>query len=172
MKVTLDAVEKWAEEVAKYCTSKLTIEQSEYLITIMMSGEQMEDDKLVKEMASKGYAKAIIERFERFGMSISNTAAIFLSTCVKSFGEVAMVTAYVKYCFYKFYYGKRIAKGSVTVDWLCSSCFPMGIPTREDWDRLWDLQKLDAEELKMQRSMYKDAPDNVLDYNGAYTTIN
>lgn len=125
----------------------------------------MENDEKIKELctnpAKGGLVCMAMKRCKSIGIELTRTAALFLGSILNSPGDVTMAAAYVKYKL------KDCVDNKVSVGFLSTRCFPMGIPSEKDWQELWDMQKLDSEDLK--RSQF--VSDNVLDYRSAYITL-
>ena len=170
MKLTNDAAEKWATNVMSRCNTPLTEIQASYLISVFMNEEKMEENEEIKELctnpAKGGLVCMAMNRCKSIGIELTRTAALFLGLILNSPGEVTMTAAYIKYKL-----REVVQNGKVNVGFLSTRCFPMGIPSEKDWQELWDMQKLDFDELEIQRKNSTFAPDNVLDYNSVYATL-
>lgn len=169
MKLTPDAAEKWAENVMNRCHTPLTKIQASSLISIYINEQKMEEDEKIKELctnpAKGGLVCMVMNRCKSTNIELTRTAALFLSLILNNPGEVTMTTAYIKYKL------KDCIDNKVSASFLSTRCFPMGIPSEKDWQELWSMQKLDFDELEIQRKNNMFAPDNVLDYYSAYQTL-
>lgn len=72
-------------------------------------------------------------------------------------------------CAYMQYKAHQLGVKIINVEIFCRDIIPFGIPTDEEFQRLWDLQKLDADLLKQRKTMWE--PDNGLDYKITYESI-
>lgn len=169
MKLTSDAAEKWAANVMSRCHTPLTETQTSYLLSVFMKEQEMEEDEEIKELctnpAKGGLVCMSMNRCKSAGIELTRTAALFLGLILNSPGDVTMATAYIKYKL------KDCVDNKVNVSFLLTRCFPMSIPSEKDWQELWDMQKMDFEDLKNMRKGNQFAPDNVLDYRSAYATL-
>lgn len=169
MKLTNDAAEKWAANVISRCNTPLTEIQSSYLITVFMNEEKMENDKDIEELctnpAKGGLVCMAMRRCKSVDIELTRTAALFLGLILNTPGEVTMTAAYIKYIL------RDCVDKKVDASFLCTLCFPNGIPSEKDWQELWDMQKVDFEELENQRKNSMFVSDNVLDYKLSYQTI-
>lgn len=169
MKLTNDAAEKWAANVMSRCNTPLTEIQASYLVSVFMNEEEMEEDEEIKELctnpAKGGLVCMAMNRCKSIGIELTRTAALFLGLILNSPGEVTMTAAYIKYKL------KDCVDNKVSVSFLSTRCFPMGIPSEKDWQELWDMQKLDFKDLELMRQQSSFAPDNVLDYASSYQTL-
>lgn len=170
MKLTNDAAEKWAANVMGRCNTPLTEIQANYLVSVFMNEQEMEEDEKLKELCTDpskgGLVCMAMNRCKSAGIELTRTAALFLGLILNSPGEVTMTAAYIKYKL-----REVVQNGKVNVGFLSTRCFPMGIPSEKDWQELWDMQKLDLEDLKLMRQQSQFAPDNVLDYVSSYQTL-
>lgn len=159
MKLTNDAAEKWAANVISRCHTPLTEIQSSYLIAVFMNEEKMEKDKDIEELctnpAKGGLVCMAMKRCQSLNIELTRTAALFLSLILNTPGEVTMAAAYIKYIL------RNCVNKKVDVSFLCLLCFSNGILSEKDWQELWNMQKLDFDELKNQRKNSMFASDNV-----------
>lgn len=95
--------------------------------------------------------------------TITPTVALLSEIVVKSFGNSTMLCAYLQYK------AHQLGVKTINAEVFCRDIFPWGVPTEDELQRLWDLQKLDPELLKNRKSMFK--PDNGLDYKITYESI-
>ena len=169
MKLTSDAVEKWGAKVMNCCHTQLTEIQASYLISVLMHEQEMEEDEVLKELCTNpkrgGLVCMVMNRCKSVNIELTRTAAFFLSLILNIPGEVTMAIAYIKYKL------KDCVNNKVDVSFLLTRCFPMSIPSEKDWQELWELQKMDIEDLKIIRKKDQFFSDNVLDYGIAYQSI-
>ena len=170
MKLTSDAVEKWAAKVMNHCHTELTHEQAETMVGLFLNAHEIDKDEELKKKCEDpkegGILSMIVNRCKSCGFEITRSAVLFLSMFVDRPGNVTMAVAYIRYRLRDAY-----SNNKVDIGFLSTRCFPMGVPSEKDWQELWEEQKLDFNELKIQRKIHKFAPDNVLDYRSAYQSI-
>ena len=160
-----DSIQKWAEEAEKIFASnhkkEMTDDEAKYLIMCQSGEETMENDEGLKEKLQKnefGYCSVFYNRVKLcHTYECSIAACVFIGLMANSFGEVTIYANYLQYMAFKH------NKKRIDVRFLCWFVFPYGFPTKDALRKVWDLQKL-------ERNDVYDS-DNLLDYNICQKTI-
>ena len=170
MKLESIAVEEWAKEFESCEKRNLTKEEAEILVRICLNENEINEDKKLLDLLNNdnspdSMAKVVYQRIKSFHTyQISPSVALLLEMLVvKNFGSSTMICAYLQYKSHNL--GVKIIDGYV----FCKDIFPFGIPTDEELNRLWNLQKLDPDLLEKRESMFES--DNGLDYKVTYESI-
>lgn len=168
MKLEPTAVEEWAKEFERCKKRQLSNEEVSMVISASLNEEQINKDKEVLDLLEgkpqPSIATVLYKRINTLGSyKITPTVALLSEIVVKNFGDSTMLCAYMQYKAYQL--GVKI----INVEIFCRDIIPFGIPTNEEFQRLWDLQKLDPELLKQRKTMWE--PDNGLDYKVTYESI-
>lgn len=168
MKLTPTAVEEWAKEFERCKKRQLTKEEVNMVISATFNEEQINKDQEVLDLLEgKPQAAMATVLYKRINSicsyKITPTVALLSEMVVKNFGSSTMLCAFMQYKAHQL--GVKI----IGVDIFCRDIIPWGIPTDEELQRLWDLQKLDPKLLKNRKSMFE--PSNGLDYKITYESI-
>lgn len=169
MKAKDNFVEEWSKEFDKSQKERLPKEDAEFLINIIFKEKELNKDKELLDMlegkSNNTLCTIIWRRFKNYPMlSVSPSVAMFLGGVAKNFGICTMMVARV------------IAKAAefqtknIDMHFLCSRIIPMGFPTEREFEKLWELQKIDYEERQTQ-GFHGFTTDNLLDYNSAYNSV-
>lgn len=157
-------IEQWAQEVERCKKRELSTKEAIDFSGICMNEGAIDSNSedFIKDLENKklGLASAFWLRIKYLHTySITPSAAMFLvSHVIKNFGISTMMAAYLQYIAHQ--HGiKRIGIKEFSM-W----AFPFGLPTNEEWERLWNLQKIPMEEREGGMS------DNTLDHPGVYGT--
>ena len=142
LKIEENSVELWAKQVQNFCNNSLIEKQYEALINLMPSEEEFNKQpevlKLLNDNKNGGFVFCIYQRCNSLGVKLSPSVAYFLGAFVcESFGDCTMISAYLKY---KAFEHKQ---KEIDMNFLSVNCFPFGFPTKNDWNLLWDSQKVD-----------------------------
>jgi hypothetical protein len=104
----------------------------------------------------------ITERMKSLGYTLDDKTAAFLGSICDSPGKCVM------YSYYLAYWCKKNSVKHITFEQFCTDIFPVGFPSEEDLNTLWDQQKV-------KRFAEEDLPgmgtDNLLDYYTAAESI-
>ena len=172
LKIEENSVELWAKQVSNFCNNQLTKEQSEALLKLMIHEEEFNKKSevldLLNDNKNGGFCFCIFQRCNSLGVKLFPSVAYFLGAFVsESFGDCTMISAYLKY---KAFEHKQ---KEIDINFLSVNCFPFGFPTKNDWNLLWDSQKVDNEQLhNIRKNNGIFGSDNVLDYNVCYQSLN
>ena len=156
-------IEQWAQEVKRCKKSELSKKAAEHFMTVCLNEKKMNVDKeLIADLEDKrfGVGSAFWLRVKHLHTySITPSLALFLASDVlDNFGKSTMMAAYLQYIAWK-----RGIKTIGIQEW-AKWAFPLGLPTDEEWERLWNLQKIPVEEREGGMS------DNTLDHPSVYGT--
>lgn len=158
--LTIYDVENWAKEVEKFSPRQLTEEEAKVFLMCSMSEKKLGDDKeLIQLLDEKkgGMASVIWLRIKYcHTYSITPALAVYLGEIVTNFGISTMMCNYLQYMA-----NKHKLKVISCKDWGLK-IFPHGYFHDEDWQKAWELQKINAE---------GEGSDNMLDYSGCYNSI-
>lgn len=168
---TDDAVETWAKQVMNFCHNEMNQNSAETYIKLCMNEEGINSDKEITELLNNkekgGYSYVLIQRCAALGLTLKNSVAYFLGVeVVKTFGECTMIAAYLKYQSHQ-----HDNTNVIDMTFLSRYCFPMGFPNDDEWQKLWDSQKVEAKHLQKLRENGW-ASDNILDYRNTYNSLN
>lgn len=168
MKLEPTAVEEWAKEFEHCKKRRLTNEEVNVVINATLNEELINKDKEVLDLLEGkpqvAMATVVYKRINSAcSYKITPTVALLSEMVVKNFGSSTMLCAFMQYKAHQL--GFKI----IGVDIFCRDIIPFGVPTDEELQRLWDLQKLDPELLKNRKSMFE--PNNGLDYKITYESI-
>lgn len=165
MKPASNTVELWAEEVekVKFSCPPMTEKQSNLLVAVSLQQSKIDSDKdLLSLVESKkmGLLSAFWLRVKYcHTYKITLSAALFLSEAViLNFGTSTMVANYLQWIAWKYH------QPTIDLTFICTTVWPMGFPTQEQWQKLWDMQKLDIAVLTDRKSPYYQSGDNCLDH--------
>lgn len=155
-----NSVELWAKEFEKLNTSAPTptTKQGEMYIKAFFQSAQLNSDKKVEEFLKNkqlGYASVMYLRINACHTYKATPAVlIFLSESgiIDNFGKSTMVVNYMQYIAHKF--GLKV----IDIKELGMNVFPHGYPSEEQWQKMWELQKLSVHDRN------RDLSDNMLDY--------
>lgn len=160
-----NAVEVWAEEVKNSNKRPFTNKEMENFFCYYFAeaeGLKSEDEEELRELLEKkkgGIASVVYIRAKYvLGYEISVSLAVFLGTILDSFGKSTMIISYLLYV------AKKLGVRIITMKEFGINAFPIGLPTEEEWKRLWTLQKLPPEE-------YNSGSDNGLDCKECFESI-
>lgn len=172
LKIEENSVELWAKQVSNFCNNRLTEKQSEALIKLMILEEEFDKKlevlDLLNDNKNGGFCFVIYKRCNSLGVKLSPSVAYFLGAFIcESFGDCTMISAYLKYKAFE-HKCKEIDMNFFSVN-----CFPFGFPTKNEWNLLWDSQKVDNKYLQnIRKNNNIFGSDNVLDYNVCYKSLN
>lgn len=154
-------IEEWAKKVEHSKKQKLSKEAVKHFIMVQLNAKKIDEDKeLIADLENKrfGVGSAFWLRVKHLHTySITPSLALFLATEVlDNFGKSTMMAAYLQYIAWKI--GIKTIGISEWAQW----AFPMGLPTEDEWQRLWNAQKIpfDMREDTMTDNML-DCPEHV-----------
>lgn len=158
--LTIYDVENWAKEVEKFPTRQLTEDEAKTFLMSSMAEKRVGDDKeLIQLLDEKkgGMASVVWLRIKHcHTYSITPALAVYLGEIISNFGISTMMCNYLQYMAHK-----HKLKVITCKDWGLK-IFPMGYISDSDWEKAWNLQKINAE---------GEGSDNMLDYSGCYNSI-
>jgi hypothetical protein len=158
--LTIYDVENWAKEVEKFSLRRLTEEEVRKFLMYSIGEKRVEDDEELIQLLDKkkgGMASVIWLRIKHcHTYSITPALAVYLGEIISNFGISTMICNYLQYMAHK-----HKLKVITCNDW-AMKIFPMGYISDEDWEKAWNLQKINAE---------GGGSDNMLDYSGCYDSI-
>jgi len=167
MKITSDAVERWAETWKDNEIRNLTKDESKAFATCVLNAKSIdEDEELRKALESKtmggaGLAGVLWVRIKAIHTyRITQSMALFMSMLLNNFGESTMYANYFQYWAHR--HGKSLLTMSDVAD-----IFPLGVPTEKAMEKLWARQKIDI----YDREKYGIGTDNILDVPFCMETI-
>ena len=168
---TDDAVETWAKQVINFCHNEMNQKAAQTYLKIYMNEESINSDEEITELLNNkeggGYPYVLIQRCAALGLTLKNSVALFLDAeVVKTFGECTMISAYLKYQSHQ--HGNT---NVIDMTFFSKYCFPMGFPTDDEWQKLWNSQKVECNYLQKLREKGW-ASDNILDYRNTYNSLN
>lgn len=168
MKLEPTAVEEWAKEFERCKKRQLTKEETSMVISATLNEELINKDQEVLDLLEgKPQAAMATVLYKRINSAcsykITPTVALLSEIAVKNFGNSTMLCAYMQYKAHQL--GVKI----INVEIFCRDIIPFGIPTDEEFQRLWDLQKVRPRTLEQRKTMWE--PDNGLDYEITYESI-
>lgn len=169
MKAKDNFVEEWSKEFDKSQKEQLSKEDAKLLINIVFKEKELNKDKelldVLEDKTNNTLCTVIWRRFKNYPMlSVSPSVVLFLGGVAKNFGICTMMVAIV------------IAKAAqyrtknINMNFLCKEVIPMGLPTEREFEKLWELQKIDPEEIQSQE-FHGFMSDNLLDYNSSYKSV-
>lgn len=169
MKVKDNFVEEWLKEFDKSQKEQLPIEDAKLLLNLIFKEEELNKDKelldVLEGKTNNILCTVIWRRFKNYPMlNVSPSVALFLGGVAKDFGICTMMVAIV------------IAKAAqhrtknINMNFLCRKVIPMGFPTEGEFEKLWELQKIDPEEIQSQE-FHGFMSDNLLDYKYSYKSV-
>ena len=158
--LTIYDVENWAKEVEKFSPRQLTEEEAKAFLMCSMSEKKLGDDKELIQLLDekKGGMTSVVWLRIKYchTYSITPALAVYLGEIITNFGMSTMICNYFQYMAHK--HKLKVISCS---DW-GMKIFPMGYISDSDWEKAWNLQKIDAE---------GEGSDNMLDYSGCYNSI-
>lgn len=167
MKITNDAVERWAEAWKDNEIRNLTKEEAEAFATCVLNAKSIDEDEELrkalesKTMNSAGLAGVLWVRIKAIHTyRITQSVALFMSFLLKNFGDSTMYANYFQYWAY------RHGKSLLTISDF-ANIFPLGVPTEKAMEKLWARQKIDISD----RKKYGVGMDNILDIPCCMETI-
>lgn len=149
-------IEEWAKKVEHSKKQKLSKEMLKNFIMVQLNAKKIdEDQELIADLENKrfGVGSAFWLRVKHLHTySVTPSLALFLAAEVlDNFGKSTMMAAYLQYI--------AVKRGIKTIgisEW-AQWAFPWGLPTEDEWERLWNAQKIPFD-------MRKDTmTDNMLD---------
>lgn len=167
MKLEPTAVEEWAKEFECCNKRKLTKEEFNMFMNAIFGEDKINKDKEVLDLLEgkpqASMATVVYKRINaRHTYVITPTVALLAEIVAKNFGASTMLCAYLQYK------AHQLGVRTINTKVFCCDIFSLGIPTDDELQRLWNLQKLDPDLLK-NRKMFE--PDNGLDYKQTYKSI-
>lgn len=134
-------IEQWAQKVERCKKQELSKEAAEHFIAISLNAKKIdEDQELIADLENKrfGVGSAFWLRVKRLHTySVTPSLALFLASAVlDDFGKSTMMAAYLQYIAWK--RGIKTIGISEWAQW----AFPWGLPTEDEWERLWNAQKI------------------------------
>lgn len=146
MKPSNHAIEDWAKEVQNSKKREFTKQESKDFIRyhlIELNGGVEADEETMKSLENKqaGYSSAIWFRVKCYHTyEILATLAFYLGEqVITNFGISVMLANYLQFVAHE-HNLKKIGMREFSL-----YAFPMGIPEESEWQRLWELQKIDGE---------------------------
>lgn len=141
-----NSIELWAieaEKLFKQDQNPMSDELSKTFITCCMSEQEMEQSEDIREKLSKkelGLCSVFYNRVKYCHTYEASIAlCLFMGLASESFGEVTIYANYLQYQANK-HNMKRIDMGFIG-----EKVFPMGLPSRETLNKVWDMQKVKRE---------------------------
>lgn len=164
-KIEPNSIELWATLAeTEFANNRKPLDenQANALINVFFSEENMEKDNEIAEKLEKNQLGLCSIFYNRVACchtyKVTKAVALFIGAYIaNSPGEVVMYTNFIQY--------KAFKKNQklVNMDFICTEIFPMGIPTEQALQNLWELQKVERED------MFDS--DNLLDYASGQETI-
>lgn len=153
-----NAVEQWVKtNFTAQRTHEMTEEQAKTFCKLVISQKMIDEDEECAVQLKKnklGLASILYHRCSAFNIILTNSVCLFLGGFIaETPGDCSMLSAFLL--------NKAFEKRERKIDiyFLSKYCFPMGFPNREDFNAMWQTQKIDA------------FPDNLLDYKKGYQSI-
>lgn len=149
-------IEEWAKKVEHSKKQELSKEAAKDFMMVCLNAKKIdEDQELIADLENKlhGVVSAFWLRVKHLHTySVTPSLALFLASDVlDNFGKSTMMAAYLQYIAWK--RGIKTIGISEWAQW----AFPMGLPTEDEWERLWNAQKIPLED------RFDDMTDNMLD---------
>lgn len=164
MKLVENAVEKWAEEVSNAKKRELTKEEAELLVRAHLNEKFINSDKEAMELLEGGRCMASVfwKRMKLYSAKVTPAVALVAEMFIGgNFGKSTMIAAYLTAI------AKKQSLQEIDMSTFSIFAFPWGVPTEEEWQRLWQLQKLEPS--KVNKNSLNS--DNGLDYKITYKSL-
>lgn len=134
-------IEEWAKKVEHSKKQELSEVEAKDFMMIYLNAKKIDEDKsLIADLENKHYevGSAFWLRVKRIHTySVTPSLALFLSLHIlNNFGKSTMMAAYLQYIAWK-----RGIKTIGISEW-AAWAFPWGLPTEDEWERLWNAQKI------------------------------
>lgn len=142
----------FAEKFKELERHPMTTETSQIMLGLIMAPPDTEE---LKQLMGEFLSQIIAKRFVALGYTMDDKTNIFISFIGETPGMAVM------YCHYLAYWCKLNKIEHLDFNDFCSNAFPMGFPSTEDLETLWDSQKLEA----------PSGSSNLLDYFSASKSI-
>lgn len=134
-------IEEWAKKVEHSKKQELSKEAANHFMMVCLNAKKIDEDKeLIDDLENKrhGVGSAFWLRVKHLHTySVTPSLALFLASDVlDNFGKSTMMAAYLQYIAWK--------RGIKTIginEW-AQWAFPWGLPTEDEWERLWNAQKI------------------------------
>ena len=140
MKRSPHAIEDWAKEVASIKKEEMTTDEMRLFITCYTREEDMnKDPELMKLLESNdNYASILWNRIKAcHTFEISPALCLYLGNIIENFGISTMIANYLQFVAHKNGL-KKIGMNDFGM-----KAFPHGYPSKENWHKLWNMQKAD-----------------------------
>lgn len=163
MKLIPTAVEEWAKEFEHCKHRELNDQEVSVLMNVVFHSKDIDNDKKLRtqiEQEPNTIAHIVYNRTKSHSYNLTTSALILTELVVKNFGISTMLCAYMQYKAHK------LGINTITAEIFCREIIPFGIPTDNELQRLWDLQKVKLEDRSTDFSS-----DNGLDYKITYESI-
>jgi hypothetical protein len=149
------AIEKlFCEPFSQLINYPLSKEQGEILFSLFLC-----DIKETQEIEYPFLIKLIKKRLETFTFKLNQLNAIlFIAIVSETPGKAVMYLTYLQW------WSKKNGINNITLDILCEKIFPLGIPSNEDLNQLWNETKVSCP----TGHLYSD---NLIDYSTAMKSI-
>lgn len=168
MKFESTAVEEWAKEFERSKKRPLSDDEVVMVIKATLSEKNIDTNKEVLELLENkngkpSMATIVYQRVKgNHSFILTPTAALLSEIVANNFGSSTMLCAYMQYK------AHQLNIQRIDVEVFSRNIISDGIPTEEELQRLWDLQKLDSESRK---KIGEFGSDNGLDYKVTYESI-
>lgn len=157
MKNKDNAIEEWAKLVENCKKQEMSKVSANHFLTVHFNEKEIDKDAtLVNQLeeGKMGGGSAFWLRVKHIhNYSVSPSLVLFLtSDVITNFGISTMMASYLQYICHK-----RGIKHIGVKEWSMYA-FPNGLPTEEEWQKLWNAQKLPLD-MRVDGMI-----DNMLDY--------
>lgn len=134
-------IEEWAKKVEHFKKQELSKEAAKNFMMVFLNAKKIdEDQELIADLENKrlGVGSAFWLRVKHLHTySVTPSLALFLALDVlDNFGKSTMMAAYLQYISWK------IGIKTIGIRAWAAWAFPWGLPTEDEWERLWDAQKI------------------------------
>lgn len=151
-------IEEWAKLVKSSKKVELSDESTQKLISVILNRKEIDEDKeFIESLENKklGIGSAFwlrVKHCHTYTVTPSLVLYLISDGVLSNFGMSTMMANYLQYVCHE------IGITKIGIEEFCRNVFPWGLPSEEEWNTLWDLQKLPAEMRESGMS------DNMLDY--------
>ena len=140
MKRSPHAIEDWAKLVDSIKKEEMTTDEMRLFITCYTREEDMnKDPELMKLLKSKdNYASVLWNRIKAcHTYEVSPALCLYLGNVISNFCVSTMIANYLQFVAHK----NGLKK--IFISDFGMKAFPNGLPSEENWRKLWDMQKAD-----------------------------
>lgn len=159
-----NSIELWAieaEKLFKHDAQPMSDELSKAFVSCFINEKEMENDTNLRsdlEAKKLGYCSVFHNRVKYcHTYKVTLAVSVFMGFAANSFGEVTIYANYLQYQAHK------CGKKDIDIDFISTRVFPLGFPSKETLQKVWDMQKV-------ERKDYGDS-DNLLDYQKCQESI-